>query len=71
MNDRRYPARPRRPSKAQEPPEGRPEDDWDLTGLCSEAQADGVPCFELGRHCETCERAAPLLRLKGTTEKKP
>jgi hypothetical protein len=26
--------------------------------LCSEAQADGVPCTELGRECEQCERAA-------------
>jgi hypothetical protein len=25
--------------------------------LCPEAQADGVPCFELGRRCETCEHA--------------
>jgi hypothetical protein len=25
--------------------------------LCAEAQADGVPCFELGRDCETCELA--------------
>lgn len=25
--------------------------------LCPEAQADGVPCFELGRECETCARA--------------
>ncbi|HEX5139083.1 MAG TPA: hypothetical protein VFY93_19090 [Planctomycetota bacterium] len=25
--------------------------------LCPEAQADGVPCYELGRYCETCERA--------------
>jgi hypothetical protein len=25
--------------------------------LCPEAQADGVPCFELGRQCETCELA--------------
>ncbi len=25
--------------------------------LCAEAQADGVPCFELGRECATCERA--------------
>ena len=25
--------------------------------LCAEAQADGVPCWELGRDCETCERA--------------
>lgn len=28
------------------------------TGLCPEAQADGVPCHELGRDCEICERAA-------------
>ncbi len=28
--------------------------------LCAEAQADGVPCYELGRYCETCERARPL-----------
>ena len=25
--------------------------------LCAEAQADGVPCFELGRDCSECERA--------------
>jgi hypothetical protein len=25
--------------------------------LCAEAQADGVPCYEVGRHCEECERA--------------
>jgi hypothetical protein len=29
------------------------------TGLCPEAQADGVPCTELGRDCEICERAFP------------
>jgi hypothetical protein len=28
-----------------------------LNVLCPEAQADGVPCFELGRDCETCEMA--------------
>ena len=30
------------------------------TGLgvpCCEAQADGVPCPELGTHCADCERA--------------
>jgi hypothetical protein len=27
--------------------------------LCAEAQADGVPCYEVGRECETCERARP------------
>lgn len=25
--------------------------------LCAEAQADGVPCQELGRDCEVCGRA--------------
>jgi hypothetical protein len=25
--------------------------------LCAEAQADGVPCTELGRDCECCEKA--------------
>ncbi len=33
------------------------EEEWTQTGLCAEAQADGVPCYELGRYCETCERA--------------
>lgn len=31
------------------------------TGLCPEAQADGVPCTELGRDCELCERARDWL----------
>jgi hypothetical protein len=26
---------------------------------CPEAQADGVPCEELGRDCEDCERGHP------------
>jgi len=25
--------------------------------LCAEAQADGVPCTEVGRDCEVCSRA--------------
>jgi hypothetical protein len=25
--------------------------------LCAEAQADGVPCYELGRDCQVCGRA--------------
>jgi hypothetical protein len=29
------------------------------TGLCPEAQADGVPCTALGRDCEICEKAYP------------
>jgi hypothetical protein len=28
--------------------------------LCPEAQADGVPCWELDRDCETCEMAEPF-----------
>lgn len=29
---------------------------------CEEAQADGVPCDELGRDCEDCENAEPERR---------
>ena len=36
-------------------------DSWEKeTGLgvpCGEAQADGVPCFELDRDCSVCEEA--------------
>ncbi len=35
------------------------QEDRDLTGLCEEAQADGVPCYEVGRECDTCGRARP------------
>ena len=28
--------------------------------MCPEAQADGVPCTEVGRDCVICERAVPL-----------
>jgi hypothetical protein len=32
---------------------------WELHGvaLCAEAQADGVPCPEIGKSCDTCEHA--------------
>jgi hypothetical protein len=40
------------PSKPQKPQEW-----FDLTRCCPEAQADGVPCPTLGRSCEICERA--------------
>jgi hypothetical protein len=30
--------------------------DWGGTGLCAEAQADGVPCTIAGRSCDTCSR---------------
>ncbi len=26
---------------------------------CPESQADGVPCDELGRDCDDCEKARP------------
>jgi len=29
--------------------------------LCAEAQADGVPCTEIGRQCETCAMAVRAL----------
>ena len=44
------------------PRQGRQELERDtvrpgLGVFCIEAQADGVPCYELGIECETCERA--------------
>jgi len=45
---------PKKAVRASTPP---PEPGWDVELLCSEAQADGVPCTEVGRACETCERA--------------
>ncbi len=33
-----------------------PGEERTQTGLCGEAQADGVPCDETGRECETCGR---------------
>lgn len=33
---------------------------WEEKGQgvpCSQAQADGAPCFELGKDCEECEEA--------------
>jgi hypothetical protein len=31
--------------------------EWPCTGLCPQAQADGVPCYELGRSCDVCGMA--------------
>ncbi len=42
------PGRRRRPDVAVEA--GPP-------GLCPEAQADGVPCTEMGKPCEVCDAA--------------
>jgi hypothetical protein len=38
--------------------------------LCPEAQADGVPCTELGRDCEICERALEWLSNESEAEDK-
>lgn len=35
-----------------------PEDREGTGALCAEAQADGVPCFVVGKDCTICERAA-------------
>ena len=42
-----------RPVAPTETPESGPG------ALCPEAQADGVPCQELGKDCPTCEKAVP------------
>ena len=33
---------------------------WPGTGLCCEAQGDGVPCRGTDGECETCGRALPV-----------
>ncbi len=53
-------AQPRAPEKAV--PKAPPEPRWDPELLCSEAQADGVPCTEVGRACAECERAIAAKR---------
>lgn len=35
------------------------EAERDRTGLCGEAQSDGVPCLDPKRKCEVCGRAHP------------
>ena len=50
------------PKRDSVKPDSKPEESpttpsWDQSGLCAEAQADGVPCTELGRKCEVCEHA--------------
>jgi hypothetical protein len=44
---------------SENPRKNESEQPWPL---CAEAQADGVPCTALGRECDVCERAYPLLR---------
>jgi len=38
--------------------------------LCAEAQADGVPCYELGKDCDVCGKASPELE-QGTQAERP
>jgi len=40
--------------------------DWPL---CAEAQADGVPCYELGRDCDVCGKAAPEIEQGAQAER--
>lgn len=43
-------------------PKPDPEERPGSGALCDQAQADGVPCFEIGRECETCEHVKPSWR---------
>ncbi|MCK5688237.1 hypothetical protein KAI87_03150 [Myxococcota bacterium] len=36
------------------------EDIIDNTGLCGEAQADGVPCEDPTKNCEECDQAPEI-----------
>ena len=48
-----------RPSDVeQDRPAVTKQDGFEGVAMCAEAQADGVPCTELGRRCEECERVA-------------
>jgi hypothetical protein len=40
------------------------EAEWRQSGLCDQAQADGVPCTVVGRRCELCEHAAATATAK-------
>jgi hypothetical protein len=48
-----------RTDKTTAPPPGQI---WTGTGLCPEAQADGVPCQGTDGECERCGRAIPRRR---------
>jgi hypothetical protein len=62
MSSRAKPPRRKKETPAKSAtslPLAPPSGEVGYAGLCSEAQADGVPCAELGRRCELCERADP------------
>jgi len=50
---------PTSPKAATEHEMAPPERLWTGTGLCCEAQGDGVPCVDTEGECETCGRAIP------------
>lgn len=44
---------------APAPRDTQPATLWTGTGLCCEAQGDGIPCRGTDGECETCGRALP------------
>jgi hypothetical protein len=48
-----------------EPREAQPATLWSGTGLCCEAQGDGIPCKGTDGECETCGRALPSAKDAG------
>ena len=42
-----------------EPERAQPATLWTGTGLCCEAQGDGIPCQGTDGECESCGRALP------------
>jgi hypothetical protein len=52
-------ARTAAPARIDEATARTPARLWPGTGLCPEAQADGVPCTCVEGECERCGRALP------------
>ncbi len=55
MPDARKPAK----GRTDPVPVSTPDRPWTGTGLCPEAQGDGVPCEGTDGECERCGRALP------------
>lgn len=51
---------PKSPDNGIDAPVAQPAPLWSGTGLCCEAQGDGVPCQGADGECESCGRALPL-----------
>jgi hypothetical protein len=56
---------PVRPATSINPPNALAEPLWSGTGLCCEAQGDGVPCHGPAGECEACGRALPAPQAEG------